>query len=236
MKNLPISAADLIGAITKTTTQLAVDASGMSYLRLHKGGFFVYGADDIEVEEDSQWAVNPNSFALGYIAWPTEATGKPLGEEMRSITDDPIVMSTLPQVNGEWTQQVAMQLMCVSGEDVGTQAVFKSSSKGGINGFNDFLNQVLIQLKSNVGTDKVVPVIELTVTSYKHPKYGKIYTPVFAIKSWTTMDDMPEPDTEDKPDEPDTDDQTDQPEPAPVAEEKQEPAAAPKRRRRRKSA
>ena len=253
MNNLPVSADDLVSAITKTTSARAADMSGKAYLRLHKGGFFVYGADDVEVEEFSQWAVNPNTFALGYVAWPSEGTGKPLGEEMRSITDAPIQLGELPRVAGEWTQQVGMQLMCVSGEDAGTEVVFKASSKGGINGFNDFLNQVLVNLKANSGTDKVVPVIELEVDSYKHPTYGKIYTPDFVIKSWTTMDSMPSPDAEDEPDAEDAPEQLPPPEPEVVEEEapkaprkkrakkaeaetpvEAEESPAPKRRRRRR--
>ena len=241
--NLPISAVDLVGAIVKTTNALAADMSGKAYLKLHKGGFFVYGADDMEVEEGSKWAVNPNSFALGYVAWPDEGTGAPLGEEMRSITDDPIVMSALPQTDGKWVQQVGMQLMCVSGEDVGTETVFKASSKGGINGFNDFLNQVLVHLKANTDTDRVVPVVELEVADYKHPKYGKIYTPIFTIKSWSTMDEMPTEDAPEKEPEAETPALENKPEPEP--EKKPDPVAdapvaeetpKPKRRRRRKSA
>lgn len=243
MQNLPITAEDLIGAITKTTTVLASDMSGKAYLKLHKGGFFVYGSEEIEVEENSQWAVNPHSFALGYVAWPKGSQGAPLGEEMRSITDDPVIMSSLPDVDGVWTQQVAMQLMCVSGEDKGTEVVYKASSKGGINGFNDFLNQVLINLKANIGSDSVVPVIVLEVKHYKHPEHGKIYTPVFMIKSWSTMDDMPTPDAEeDEPPvvEPEPEKKALEDKPAKVepkaAEDKPEKAAkakSPRRRRRR---
>ncbi len=235
MKNLPITAEDLIGAITKTTTVLASDMSGKAYLKLHKGGFFVYGSEEMEVEEDSLWAVNPHSFALGYVAWPKGSQGAPLGEEMRSITDDPVIMSQLPTVDGAWSQQVAMQLMCVSGEDTGMEVVYKASSKGGINGFNDFLNQVLINLKANIGSDKVVPVIVLEVKHYKHPEHGKIYTPVFMIKSWSTMDDMP---TED---EPPTEEPTEPPKAIedkiePKIEPKAEPKAEPTKKRRRRRA
>jgi len=236
MNNLPISADDLVSAITKTTSALAADMSGKAYLRLHKGGFFVYGADDVEVEEYSKWAVNPNTFALGYVAWPSEGTGKPLGEEMRSITDAPIQMSELPRVAGEWTQQVGMQLMCVSGEDVGVEVVFKASSKGGINGFNDFLNQVLVNLKANSGTDKVVPVIELEVNDYKHPTYGKIYTPVFEIKSWSTMNDMPVSEADDDIEDGSDDDVVIAELPAPEPEVvEEEPAKAPRKKRGKKA-
>lgn len=229
---LPIKASDLVNSISRAREVIKSDGSGMSYLKLSKGGFFVYGADDTEVEEESQWAVNPASFMLGYVAWPSEGTGKPLGEEMRAITDDPIAESQLPSVNGSWSQQVGMHLACVTGEDVGTQVVFKASSKGGINGFNDFLNQVMTYLKANPGTEAVVPIIELEVDSYKHQTYGKIYTPEFTIKSWAKMDDVvletPAPDVEPEDEKVDP---APEPEPEPEVEK-----PAPKARRRRRKA
>ena len=154
MNNLPVSASDLVGAIAKTTQRLSSGSEGMSYLKLSKGGFWIFGVDDIEVEDESLWAVNPNSLAVGYVAWPINGTGKPLGEEMRGITDDPIIESQLPDVgpNGQWAQQVGMQLMCVSGEDTGTGVVFKASSKGGLGGFNDFLNAVMEHFKEDPNT------------------------------------------------------------------------------------
>jgi hypothetical protein len=239
--NLPVSAEALINALAKTTSKLAQDGGGSSFLRLSKGGFFIYGADDIEVEEGSQWAVNPNSFMLGYVAWPAEGTGKPVGEEMRSITDEPLIESQLPNVGAPWAQQGAMQLMCVSGEDVGTQVIYKTSSKGGLRGFNDFLNQVFTHLSANPGTKEIVPVVELLSDSYRHQTYGKIYTPVFNIKSWTDIDSMPEPEVDEIPPEgePDVPDEDDAPPPAArrgraaKAETKPE---TPVRRRRRKAA
>jgi hypothetical protein len=218
----------MIGAIDKTRNIIKTSGGG-SYLKLSKGGFFIYGVDDTEVEEESQWAVNPNSFMLGYVAWPVKGTGKPLGEEMRSIIDDPIAESQLPQVEGSWAQQVGMQLACVSGEDTGTQVVYKASSKGGINGFNDFLNQVMTHLKANPGTEAIVPIIELEVDSYPHPDYGKIFTPIFTIKKWAKITDVkleaeeaPEVEPEEvEPKEPETE----------VIPEKKKPA----RRRRRKA-
>ena len=230
-ENLPVSVADMIGAIDKTRNMIK-SSTGGSYLKLSKGGFFTYGVDDTEVEEESQWAINPNSFTLGYVAWPVKGTGKPLGEEMRSILDDPIAESQLPSIEGTWAQQVGMQLACVSGEDTGTQVVYKASSKGGINGFNDLLNQVMTHLKANPGTDAVVPIVELEVDSYPHPDYGKIYTPEFVIKKWMKItdvkleaEDAPEVEPEEKVD----------PEPEAKTEtetEKKKPA----RRRRRKAA
>lgn len=220
--NLPVSVDDLVGAIAKTTTILKKVAGGSSgtYLKMIKGGFWVYGSDETEVEEGSKWAVNPNSFQLGYICWMVKGSGAPLGEQMASIVEAPVVEATLPAMdNGRWTQQVAMQLMCISGEDKGTQVEFKGSTHGALSGFNDFLNRVMEHLQAD--QSKPVPVISLSSSSYKHAEYGKIHTPVFEINDWSTIDSMPEVEAEPEAEEK-------------VAEVKEK--AAPKRRRRRAAA
>ena len=187
MSNLPTNITNLTTAIDKVLARADVNTSeGKHYLRLNKGGIWLYGKDDIEVEEGSQWAINPNSFALGYIAWAEESS-RPLGEEMRPIADDPIVEADLPDVGARWEQQVGMQMVCISGEDKGEEVIFKTSSKGGREGFNTLLRDVMATLQANQGTDKVVPVVELEVESYKHQKYGTIFKPVFNIVKWTTL-------------------------------------------------
>jgi hypothetical protein len=220
--NLPVTANDLVGALSKTVTRRSNLDDGMSYLRLNKGGIWIYGSDDVEVEPESLWAVNPSSFAEGYICW---GDSEVLGEEMVSISADPILLSTLPDLGRPWQAQCAMQLVCVSGEDKGTQVVYKTSSKGGTGRFKEFLQQFLIHLEANPGTDKFVPVVELLEDSYKHKKYGTIFKPIFQIKEWLTMDDdsynAPSGNTDDSDADPSE----------PVSE-----PAKPARRRRRKAA
>ena len=217
---LPVNISNLTTAIDNTLTRTSMsEPDGKEYIKMDKTGHWIYGRDDIEVEEGSKWAINPNSFALGFIAWGN--AGKPAGEEMRLITDDPLIESELPDVDGQWEQQVAMQMACISGEDKGTQAIYKSSSKGGRGAFNDLIRAVMDTLQLNQGTDKVVPVVTLEVESYKHDSYGKIFKPVFNIVEWATMNDTID----------NMDDDAEE-EPAPAIEE--EPA--PKRRARRKRA
>ncbi len=47
-------------------------------LKMDKGGHWIYGAEQTEVESDSTWAVNPFSFIHGYIAW---GDGDVLGDQ-----------------------------------------------------------------------------------------------------------------------------------------------------------
>ena len=225
MSNLPTNISNLTTAIDKVLSRPDMQQmDGRAYLKLDRSGFWIYGQDSVEVEEGSLWAVNPGSFALGYIAWSD--SGSPLGEEMAPITNDPIVEADLPNVGAKWEQQIAMQLTCVSGEDKGTEVIYKASSKGGRQGFNDLLRAVMSTLQANQGTDKVIPIVELLTSSYQHPKksYGTIHKPVFQIKRWeamsTTLDTVEEPVKEEPVEEP-------------VKEEpvKEEPTS--KRRRRR---
>jgi hypothetical protein len=211
--SLPANISDLRSGLQKTLARNNIQqVEGKHYMKLAKGGFWIYGKDNQEVEEDSQWAINPNSFAMGYIAWH-EDHNQPLGEEMRSVMDEPLTEKDLPDVGCAWTQQVSMELVCVSGEDKGTQVIYKSNSKGGRDGFGKVLTLVLAQLEAN--PEKSVPVVYLDVDSYDHPKksYGKIYTPVFKLARWAGMDEGMDTEVE---------------EAAPEVEE----APAPRRRRR----
>ena len=44
----------------------------------------------------------------------------------------------------------------------------------------------------NGGETAIVPVITLAADSYQHQKYGKIFTPEFAIVRWAELDATPE--------------------------------------------
>ena len=52
---------------------------GVAIVKMDKGGHWVFGADQTEIEEGSTWAVNPLSFVHGFIAW---GDGEVLGEKM----------------------------------------------------------------------------------------------------------------------------------------------------------
>jgi len=191
MNNLPATPTDLLGSMQKTIATIANadDSGGVHFMKMGKDGLWSYGAEDIQVEDESHWAVNPASFKTGYIAWQQGNTSNgPVGEEMVAITDDPIQVNDLPDVNAPWTQQVGFQLACVNGQDKGEQAVFKTSSKGGRGAFSDFIQQVMTHYKANPNTDKIVPIVALATESYTHKEYGKIYKPLFSIVEWGTMD------------------------------------------------
>ena len=50
---------------------------GVPFLKLSKSGRWMYGAEAIEVEEGSTWAINPYSIEHGFACW---GDGELLGE------------------------------------------------------------------------------------------------------------------------------------------------------------
>lgn len=154
---------------------------GLPLLRLVDGEW-VYGPENTIVQDESRWAIHPGSFEHGYVSWND---GSMVGEEMRPIAQPRPLQSDLPVTGAKWQEQVSFVLACTSGEDKGTQVLYKSSSLGGRDAWSATAQRILNQL--SVDQEKIVPVVELKVTDYRHKKYGKIYVPVFDVVAWAGM-------------------------------------------------
>jgi len=188
------------------TIQADVGPTGTVIIKMDKTGHWVFGADQDEVEADSTWAVNPFSFVHGYIAW---GDGDVLAEKMVSVSDPlPEMDDAPPMAKRGWEVQVGMSLKCLTGEDKGMEARYTTTSAGGKRG----VQTLAVAIAEMVDKDpsKPVPVVLLKKEHYQHKSYGRIYTPLFDIQSWVSMDG----------DEPD------------YVEEKEVAEAAPTRRRR----
>jgi hypothetical protein len=79
-----------------------------------------------------------------------------------------------------------MSLKCISGEDKGMEARFTTTSVGG----KRAVQTLAVALAEQVEKDqtKPVPVVRLRKDHYAHKSYGKIYTPVFEVVEWVSMD------------------------------------------------
>ena len=217
MSNLPANITNLKTGLAKAKQRHQIGPDGGQFLKLSKSGVWNYGADELEVEKTALVAVNPGSFAEGYICWSAEGSSGPLGEEMVSLYDEPLQRGELPDLGAPWSEQVAFQAVIINGVDKGVELIYKASSKGGRKAFATLINEILAQYEANPDDPAVVPIIELNVDSYRHKSYGKIFTPDFKIVKWATMED--------------TIDSIDLME-GPEAEPEPEPEPAPRRRRR----
>jgi hypothetical protein len=79
-----------------------------------------------------------------------------------------------------------MSLKCLTGEDKGMEARFTTTSVGG----KRAVQTLAVALAEQVEKDqsKPVPVVRLKKDHYAHKSYGKIYTPVFEVVEWVSMD------------------------------------------------
>jgi hypothetical protein len=157
---------------------------GVAIIKMDKGGHWVFGAEQTEIEEGSTWAVNPLSFVHGFIAW---GDGEVLAEKMVSIANPlPELDEAPPGAKKGWESQVGMSLKCVSGEDKGMEARYTVTSVGG----KRAVQTLAVALADQVEKDQTKPVaiVRLKKDSYQHKSYGKIYTPVFEIVEWMSMD------------------------------------------------
>jgi hypothetical protein len=79
-----------------------------------------------------------------------------------------------------------MSLKCLSGEDKGMEARYTTTSAGGKRG----VQALAVAIAEMVDKDpsKPVPVVLLKKEHYQHKSYGRIFTPLFDIQSWVSMD------------------------------------------------
>ena len=111
MSNLPTTMSSLKNSIMKAQQRLSATTgnAGSDFLRLTKAMTWEYGADDAEVESGSKWALNPQSFQMGFIAW---GDSEVKGEAMAQIDADPIIKSLLKAAK---TSLIAFLLNCYRG-------------------------------------------------------------------------------------------------------------------------
>ena len=178
--NLP-TAASLAESLRKLDTDASV---GSVILKMDKTGHWVYGADQTEIDKNGRWAVNPFSFVHGFIAW---GEGEVLGEKMVSITEPlPELDVPPPGAKRGWEPQVGMSVKCLDGEDAGVEARYTVTSVGG----KRAMHQLAMEVADQVEKDQETPVAVVNLGSeyYQHKSYGRVYTPVFDVIDWISLD------------------------------------------------
>ena len=174
------------------TIETDVGGAGTVIIKMDKTGHWVFGADQTEIDDDALWAVNPFSFVHGYIAW---GDGEVLAEKMGSVSQPlPELEAAPPGAKKGWETQVGFSMKCLSGQDEGMEVRYTTTSVGGKKAVQALAVAIATQVEKD--QDKPVPVVTLGKEHYTHKSYGRIYTPVFAVKEWASMDGQTEPQEE----------------------------------------
>jgi hypothetical protein len=178
--NLP-SVTSLSTALRSIATD--VSAVSTSIIKMDRTGHWVFGADQTEAESDATWAVNTFSFVHGFIAW---GDGEVLAEKLVPVTEPlPELEAAPPGAKKGWEPQTGLSLKCISGEDAGMEARFTTTSVGGRKAVQALAVEIAAQVEKD--QSKPVPVVRLGKDHYTHKSYGRIYTPVFDVVEWVSM-------------------------------------------------
>ena len=184
---LPATITNLVATLEGAQASTPQVSSGdFLFLKMSKAGEWIYGADETEVAPGSAFAIDPSSYAQGYIAW---ADGQLIDEKMALAGQVPVTLADLPELPAgvRWDSQVAFAMKGLEGAEEGLQMLYKVSSRGGKEVIATLLGEIIAQGKAG---KPVCPIVTLSTSSYKHKKYGKIYTPVLTVADWI---DLPEP-------------------------------------------
>lgn len=218
------------GAIAKVQQTAPRGAGGEPFMKMDNHGTWMYGQENVEVEEGSRWAFSPLDVTHGWVCWKAKPQGskeasEKLGEIVVPLNGDLPAEATLPDygMNGnlknEWNYFVAFHMKCVSGEDEGEQTLYNPSSKGGVDALlgRDRRSGLLGAIAEQIDKDPAhpVPVCTLSKSSYVHPTHkNKVFTPVLEIVQWIGLDGVAAPAAE----------PVKQPEPEPAARRGRAPA------------
>ena len=211
MSTLPATITNLVSTLEAAQAATPQTGGDFAYLKMTKQGEWLYGGDETEVDAESFFVIDPNSYAQGYVAW---YDGELINEVMTSAAQTPPTLADLPALPDKpktiadpkgcvWASQVAFALKGVEGPEEGVQLLYKVSSKGGIGAIKDLLSTIINRGKS--GKPDICPIVGLDNTSYKHKKYGKIFTPVLTVDEWVDLpvegavEPTPEPEPEPTP-------------------------------------
>jgi hypothetical protein len=195
--NLPANILNMATALAQSAAQAGANSGMDAFMKFSKFGEWIYGAENVEVEEGSVWAVNPLGFQHGWTAWGTKAhgtDGQNVGEVMVPSTQPMPLEENLPVVKGEWSKAVGIQMRCTNGEDEGVQVMFKTNSYGGRKAYAALLQAVVARITS--GATECMPLVALKADSYQHKTYGKIFNPIIEVVGWAShTDEKPAPAT-----------------------------------------
>jgi hypothetical protein len=181
-EQLPADFGDsLMRGIEQTRSTIGT-AGGKPFLRLSRAGDYIYGPQNVDVQDGSHWAVNLASLEHGWVCW---GDGELLGQIMVDVRlPQP---QRPPAVEGYgFEPQFGMSLACISGDDKGVEVIYKNNSLG----YKKAFDQILADIRARYMLDQQFywPVIELNTSSYPHKKYGQIFEPIFKIVGWADAD------------------------------------------------
>jgi len=157
--------------------------TGKPLLKFIKTGQWMLGVNN-EPADEALLAINPLSIRLGYVAW---AGGQVVAESpLIPFTQGWTAVDRSAVLDkGAIAQKYLFEGKLIE-NDASIECVYSAATDGGAKAVVALIDE--IYKRAAQGANHLVPVVELSVDSYKHPQYGITYKPVFKIDHWCDMD------------------------------------------------
>jgi hypothetical protein len=177
-----------------------VSQGDVCFLKMDKTGHWLYGAEGVEVDKKSEWAVNPYSFIHGFIAWGQDANV--LGEKMTPLTDALPEIGAAPEgAKQGWQKQMGFNLRCVAGADEGVDAIYKVTTMGGLKALGELALSVAMQINKEPDAPIAIATLKSDFYMNKDKTVGRTYFPIFEVLDFIAIPEEGEeaPDVEEAP-------------------------------------
>ncbi len=192
--NLPANIANIGGLAQSIQDVGGAFDSGVAFMAFRKTGEWEYGLEEVEADPAGTWLINPGEFMHGWVAWDkANRSAGPVGEVMVPSSQALPAQASLAALppTAKWAKSVSIKMKAITGEDAddGAEVVWKTNSKGGLKAYAQLVSAFL-QHYGEINLDErqdVCPIVQLKNSSYKHPEYGKIFTPILEIVGWADI-------------------------------------------------
>jgi len=178
----------LLAGIEESQATTMVAGGGKDLIKLSKNnGTWNIGQADEPMQVGSRWVINLLSVCHGWICWsnyPNAKKNERLGEVMVPMSE-PKPRKPDPIESFPFGEQRSFEAVCIDGEDIGADVMFKNGSTGTLKGFRKLEDAIKAQLRSNRAFPN--PVIQFKSDKYKHSQYSWIWNPIFEVVDWADM-------------------------------------------------
>jgi len=178
----------LLAGIEESQATTMVAGGGKDLIKLSKNnGTWNIGQADEPMQVGSRWVINLLSVCHGWICWsnyPGTRKNERLGEVMVPMSE-PKPRKPDPIESFPFGEQRSFEAVCIDGEDIGADVMFKNGSTGTLKGFRKLEDAIKAQLRSNRAFPN--PVIQFKSDKYKHAQYYWIWNPIFEVVDWADM-------------------------------------------------
>lgn len=188
-----VNPADLAKDLVNAGSSLS--SGGVQFLKFKKGEY-VIGRDENDFPDNTfEMVIDFTNIRRGWVCWKD---GNLVDEVWVTLRERMPAKATLTdhapyaQQNDGWQESLKMSLVIIptAGVPSAIRAMFSANSDGSRKACGNLLKAYGEAIQTDVSKADQYAIVQAKTDSYKHPRYGKVYVPVFEIVRWEGADQI----------------------------------------------